>query len=51
MENKEKEFEEMAKVVESYLKKWGNPHITIIATQNGIEELSSEKAKSFKLDD
>lgn len=49
--NKEKDFEELSQVVETYLKKYGNPHTTIIATQLGIEVMQSESAKPFKLND
>ena len=51
MKEQEKDFMQMAKVVEHYLKKYGNPHTTIIANQLGIEVLNGEKAQQFELED
>lgn len=56
MTNKELEdmnvaFEEMTNHIEKFLRKYGNPHTTIIADQAGIEVLQGVKAKPFKLND
>ena len=51
MNEQEKDFIKMAQIVEQYLKKYGNPHTTIIANQQGIEVLSGEKAQQFELED
>lgn len=49
--NKEDLYEKMKKAIEQYLKEYGNPHITIIATQNGLEILEGIKATKFELND
>lgn len=39
----------LVSVAEFYAQRCMNPHQTIIITQNGIELLSGDKAKSFEL--
>lgn len=51
LENINVAFEEMANHTEKFLRKYGNPHTTVIADQRGIEVLQGTKAKSFELND
>lgn len=50
-EEKAREFGHMCYVVEQYLKNYGHPHMTIIATQRGLEILEGIEAHEFKLED
>lgn len=50
-ENMNIAFEIMANYTENFLRKYGNPHTTVIADQRGIEVLQGTKAKSFELND
>lgn len=45
--DEERRFNEMANIIKDYLMVYGHPHITIIATQSGIEIVEGIKAKSF----
>lgn len=49
--NDEELYEKMVKAIEQYLKECGNPHITIIATQNGVEVVEGIKATKLELND
>lgn len=48
-EQQEKDFIEMANIVESYMQKYCHPHNTVIATLDGIEVVEGIKAKGFKI--
>ena len=50
-EAEELDFEILTKVSKKFIQRWGNPHTTIIITQDGIEILNGEKAKPFGIKD
>lgn len=47
--DEQKDFLEMANVVEKYMQKHCHPHNTIIATLSGIEVVEGIEAKPFKV--
>lgn len=48
---KQKDFEELAKVAEKFINKWGNPHSTIIIEQGSIEFCQGEMAMPLEIPD
>lgn len=44
-----KDFEQLAKIAENFINKWGNPHSVVVIDQGGIQFYEGEIALPLKI--
>ena len=48
---RKEDFEQLAKIAEGFINKWGTPHSVVIIEQGSIQLYDGEMAKLLKIND